>query len=608
MNRWRRAPVAIMTSLAVAVAAAVLTTTAAAGANYTQITGAGSTWSANAIQQWIADVQQFGMQVNYSPTGSSDGRSQFLQGTVDFAASDIPFQSHPDDGSQPEQPAPGSYAYIPVTAGGTVFAYNLTINGQRVTNLRLSGQNIAKIFTGAITNWNDPAIAADNPQLTMPNRTIVPVVRSDGSGSTAQFTLWMIAQYPNLWNAYCNKSGRAPACGETSYYPTVSGMIAQNGDLGVMGYVAQNYAQGAIGYVNYSYALNAHFPVAKMLNSAGYYTEPTPDNVAVSLLQAQVDTADVNDPSLYLTQQLGGVYTDSDPRAYPLSSYSYLIIPTKVQGQFTTGKGHTLADFMYYAMCQGQQESASLGYSPMPYNLVEDSFTQITKIPGAVAQNINIQSCNNPTFSTTSPNKLADEAPQPQACDKQGSTQCATGTGGDTNPTTLNGGGSSSSSTSSGSSSGGSASGGSSSSGSKSGGSAARGAATRGSAASAASRGTAGGAGVARGTTGGTRATGPSGSVPASTGAASGGANTACDPSTGGCGGSAVGTGTSGGAAGSTGGGTVAQDAAGPVATTTTLPARSGLGTAVFAVLLVALALGLVMAPGLTVLYLRRRP
>ncbi len=141
--------------------------------------------------------------------------------------------------------------------------------------------------------------------------TIVPVVRSDGSGSTAQFTLWMISQYPDLWNTYCNKSGRAPSCGETSYYPTITGMIAQNGDLGVMGYVAQNYAEGAIGYVEYSYALNAHFPVAKMLNAAGYYTEPTPDNVAVSLLQAQVDTTDSGDPSLYLTQKLNGVYTDS---------------------------------------------------------------------------------------------------------------------------------------------------------------------------------------------------------------------------------------------------------------------------------------------------------
>ncbi len=181
--------------------------------------------------------------------------------------------------------------------------YNLTINGQRVTNLRLSGENIAKIFTGVITQWNDPALVADNPGLTMPARAIVPVVRSDGSGSTAQFSLWMIAQHKGIWEAYCAKTGRADKCGSTSFYPTSGNMIAQGGDLGVAGYVSQGFAEGAIGYVNYSYALGVQFPVAKVLNAAGYYTEPTPENVAVSLLQAKINT-DESNPATYLTQDL----------------------------------------------------------------------------------------------------------------------------------------------------------------------------------------------------------------------------------------------------------------------------------------------------------------
>jgi phosphate ABC transporter phosphate-binding protein len=405
----------------------------AAADSYVPVSGAGSTWSQNAVAQWIVDVRQYGMRIDYAGTGSSDGRRQFLNGTVDFAASDIPFQFHPEDNSTPENPAPGTYAYMPVTAGGTVFMYNLTINGQRVTNLRLSGENITKIFTGVITNWNDPAIAADNPLLALPNRKIVPVVRSDGSGSTAQFSLWMISQHADLWNAYCQRSGRAPACGETSYYPTVPGMIAQAGDLGVAGYVAQSYAQGAIGYVNYSYALNAGFPVAKMLNAANYFTEPTPDNVAVSLLKAQINTNQASQD--YLTQNLDQVYSDPDPRTYPLSSYSYMILPTTVHDQFTPAKGKTLGAFSYYAMCQGQQQSASLGYSPMPINLVQASFDQIRRIPGVVVQNINIQSCNNPTFAPDGTNLLADRAPYPQACDKAGPTQCLTGTGGAKNAT-----------------------------------------------------------------------------------------------------------------------------------------------------------------------------
>jgi phosphate ABC transporter phosphate-binding protein len=403
----------------------------AAATSYVPISGQGSTWSENALDQWITDVQQYGMRINYDGDGSTQGRQAYIAGTTDFAASDIPFQTNPNDGSAPEQPVAGSYAYMPITAGGTVFMYNLTIAGQRVTNLRLSGQNIAKIFTGQITNWDNPAIAADNPALALPNEPIVPVVRSDGAGSSFEFSEWMISQYPSVWNTFCNATNRAPECGPTSFWPTspTIPMIAQSGDLGVAGYVAQNYAAGSIGYVEYSYALNAKFPVVNMLNAAGYYTEPTPQNVAVSLLNAQINM-DSSNPAVYLTENLSNVYTDPDPRTYPLSAYSYLILPTKVQGQFTAAKGATLAAFSYYAMCQGQQDSASLGYSPMPINLVQASFAQITKIPGAVTQNINIQSCNNPTFSPSGQNLLAVDAPQPPSCDKQGPTQCTTGTGG----------------------------------------------------------------------------------------------------------------------------------------------------------------------------------
>lgn len=396
--------------------------------SYQRISGEGSSWAAGAIDAMRVNVEQFGIPVDYNPSGSSAGRKNFLNGTVDFAASDIPFQFKPEDGSAPENPAPGSYAYIPVTAGGTAFMYNLKINGQRVTNLRLSGENVAKIFTGEISSWDDPALKADNPGLALPSRKVVPVVRSDGSGSTAQFTRWLIHQHGGIWNGYCKRSGRAPACGFTSYYPTVPGMIAQSGDLGVAGYVAQSFAEGAIGYVNYSYPFLAQFPVAKVLNTSGYYTEPTPENVAVSLLKARINDDAASDQ--YLTQILEDVYADTDRRNYQLSSYSYLILPTKVQGQFNEAKGKTLGAFAYYAMCQAQEQSASLGYSPMPINLVQSSFEQIRKIPGVVVQDIDITKCKNPTFSPDGTNVLAQRAPQPQECDKLGPTQCTTGSGG----------------------------------------------------------------------------------------------------------------------------------------------------------------------------------
>jgi hypothetical protein len=238
----------------------------------------------------------------------------------------------------------------------------------------------------------------------------------------------MIKQHGGLWNDYCARSGRAPACGQTSFYPTVPGMIAQSGDLGVTGYVTQGFAEGAIGYVNYSYAIGSGFPVAKVLNAAGYYTEPTPSNVAVSLLRADINR-DANSEA-YLTQILDGVYTDPDPRNYPLSSYSYFILPTRVQGQFNEAKGRTLGAFAYYAMCQAQQQSASLGYSPLPINLVTASFDQIKKIPGVEVQNVNVQQCDNPTFSPDGTNVLAQSAPFPSECDKLGVLQCSAGSGG----------------------------------------------------------------------------------------------------------------------------------------------------------------------------------
>jgi phosphate transport system substrate-binding protein len=434
-NRSHRTRTGLIAVLIGGLVSLLLAASPAGATSYVPVSGEGSSWSANALNQWIANVQQDGMRINFTANGSTTGREDWINGLTDFAASDIPFQTDPGDGSAPENPPAGSYAYMPITAGGTVFMYNLQIDGQQVTNLRLSGQNIAKIFTGVITNWDDPALAADNPGLKLPDQTIVPVVRSDGAGSSYFLSQWMISQYPSLWSSYCSKTGRAPACGPTSFYPTISGssMIAQSGDLGVSGYVSQGYADGAIGYVNYSYALEDKFPVAQMLNAAGYYTEPTAQNVAVSLLQDQVDTTDVNNPALYLTQNLSGVYADPDPRTYPLSEYGYLILPTKVEGQFTTAKGATLAAFSYYAMCQGQQYAAPLGYSPMPANLVEAAFNQVAKIPGGSGTAPSIQGCNNPTFSTgtgTDVNLLAETAPYPPACDKQGPTQCVNGTGG----------------------------------------------------------------------------------------------------------------------------------------------------------------------------------
>ncbi|WP_105972839.1 substrate-binding domain-containing protein [Streptomyces geranii] len=543
-------------------AAALLTGPAAppaAAESYTPVAGAGSTWAENAIEQWRKAVNQYGMRISYAGSGSSDGRRQFLSGTVDFAVSDIPFQTNPTDGSAAERPSTGSYAYMPIVAGGTSFMYHLTVNGRKVTNLRLSGDVVTKIFTGVVKYWDDPVVKADNPGLQLPHRAVVPVVRSDGSGSTAQFTMWMANQHPSLWKAYCAKVGRSGACGQTSYYPTVSGMIAQSGDPGVAGYVAQNYGEGAIGYVNYSYAINEGYPVAKVLNHAGYYTEPTPKNVAVSLLKAKINTNKTS--ADYLTQKLEGVYNDTDKRNYPLSSYSYMILPLKVQGTFTKDKGKTLGAFSYYFMCQGQQQAPQLGYSPLPINLVQAGFDQIRRIPGVKAQNINIKGCNNPTFSADGHNKLAETAPYPAACDKKGAAPCNTGSGG-AKPAS-----------GSGSSGGGSGSSGGTSAGGTSGGTA--------------SGGTASG-----GTTGGAAATGGSASGGGTAASGGGAGQPAVDPDTG----QALTTG--GGTVTGTGGTATAVDGTIALAQPVAVAGRGGwTGTQTLMVLAALLILGLVLLP-----------
>ncbi|MFT4285648.1 MAG: phosphate ABC transporter substrate-binding protein PstS [Protaetiibacter sp.] len=423
MNRTARAISAALLAVALAVAVVPASVGPASAANYIPITGTGSTWSQNALDQWRKNVAaNYGMTVNYSGVGSSAGRRDFIAGTVDFAVSEIPFQSSPEDGSAPEVP-PRGYAYMPIVAGGTAFMYNLKISGKRVTNLRLSGEVITKIFTGAITKWNDPAVQKDNPGLAMPDKTITPVVRSDGSGTSAQFSLWMSKQFPGIWKA-----------GMRSQFPTPPGGKAQNGSLGVAGYVSQDYGEGAITYVEYSYALKSGFPVAKVLNAQGYYIEPTANSVAVALLSAGINSD--------LTQNLDNVYGSADKRAYPLSSYSYMIIPTEVGGIFTEEKGATLGAFTRYMLCEGQQQAPALGYSPLPMNLVQAGSDQIKRIPGAGSQGIDFNSCNNPTFkagdSPTS-NRLASSAPQPADCDKVGTSQCTTGTAGATQETPVSG-------------------------------------------------------------------------------------------------------------------------------------------------------------------------
>lgn len=195
-----------------------------------------------------ASVQRYGYgTVRYSGTGSIDGRSQFRSGSVDFAASELPYGLDEDGFTDPPPTRP--FAYVPVVAGGIGLAYKVTVNHRRVTDLRLSGATVAGIFTRTITRWNDPRIQADNPRTRLPDTAIIPVVRADNNATTAGLTQWLSAAQPAVWGAYCSAAGRGPGCGTTATFPTVPGDASVVSSFGVTGYVGNSGPDGAITYV-----------------------------------------------------------------------------------------------------------------------------------------------------------------------------------------------------------------------------------------------------------------------------------------------------------------------------------------------------------------------
>lgn len=397
-----------------------LVPSSAGAASYETINGSGSSWSAVAIDQWSTNLKANGLAVNYNPVGSASGRSDYTAGQVQFAGSDPPFRDGSDKilNQGAEHPSLG-YSYVPLTSGGTAFMYHLTVGGQQVRNLRLSGDTVTKIFTGQITNWSDPQITRDYG-ATLPNEPITPVVRSDGSGATFMFTRWMAHIYGSQWDAFCQRVvGVSPPCGQTEFYPQFSGAKRLNGSNTVATYISASYGEGSIGYDEYAYAKNLNYPVVKLLNAAGYYVLPSASNVAVALTKAVINN-DANSPN-YLQQNLDGVYGFNDSRTYPLSSYSYLIVPkegTKLPNSFSNNQGTTLSTFIQYSLCDGQQFADRLGYAPIPGNLVVGGLDQADKIPGHI--NASIHNCNNPTIDSNGNLILLKNAPYPTACDKVG--------------------------------------------------------------------------------------------------------------------------------------------------------------------------------------------
>ncbi|WP_445996523.1 substrate-binding domain-containing protein [Okibacterium fritillariae] len=431
-TRPRRRGARLLALAAIAGIFALTMPLSAAAAQYQRISGEGSSWAGNAVAQWQADVKSRGVTVDYTPNGSSTGRKSFAQKVnAQFAVSEIPYRGDTADPKDTSYPDFG-FSMMPMVAGGTSFMYNLPVNGNRYESLNLSQDAAAKIFTGQITQWNDGAIAADNPGVNLPAAPITVVVRSEGSGATAQFTLWLQRQFPSYYASLCKTTGGCDGAHATSYFPTsnLKNFVAQNGSTGVTKYTEST--PYTINYDEYSYSQAVGFPVANLKNAAGFYTVPTDTAVAVALTQAKINTDPASEN--YLAQDLSAVYAYGDPRSYALSAYSYFMVPTQETPVFKNAHGASLGFFTQYALCEGQQTMGTLGYSPLPMNLVLAAMEQIRKVPGVDADTIakldavknstlgadGGNPCNNPTFKpgdSPSHNNLVDTAPFPAGCD-----------------------------------------------------------------------------------------------------------------------------------------------------------------------------------------------
>ena len=402
----------------------------------TVINGQGSTYAYPALNQWATDLSSQGLGINYAASGSAQGRQQYIAGQDQFAGSDIAFLTQGD-----ADPFSGvdinhisfAYSYIPDVAGGLSFLYNLQVGGQRIRNLRLSGNTLAQIYTGHITNWDNAAITRDYGKQ-LPSIPITVVTRSDGAGESYFLSNWLLHEYPSLWVPFCkSQGGVASECNNTptEYYPhNSSGFRALNLSDAVVNYVNSPVNNGAIGYAEEAYAIPDNVPVVSMLNAAGYFVQPTAANVAVALHSAIINS-DQNSVD-FLMQNLNSVYGDRDPRTYPLSSYSYLIVPRDSRSigrttyhalsNFTSDMGVTLSKYTGYILCQAQQSAQGLGYSPLPKPMVLGGFTQYNHIPGHVsnpAASGNYNSCNNPAYHNGVDTILAN-APMPLPCQKYG--------------------------------------------------------------------------------------------------------------------------------------------------------------------------------------------
>jgi phosphate transport system substrate-binding protein len=311
------------------------------------INGAGATFPYPLYSKWFSDFgkKDAGVQVNYQSIGSGGGIKQFLEGTVDFGATDSPMTD--EQLSKAKSPV----LHIPTVLGAVVVTYNVPGIGK---GLKLSPEIVADIFLGKIAKWNDPQIAKLNAGLALPDASILVAHRSDGSGTTGIFTDYLSKVSPE-WK---EKAGAGTAVN----WPTGLG---GKGNEGVTGLVKQT--PGGIGYVELIYAEKNGLAYASIKNRAGTFVAPTNKSVtaaAAGALKAMPEDFRVS-------------ITDADGKdSYPISGFTYLL----VNQTMAAPKGAKIVKLLKWALTDGQKEAPAMHYAPLPASLVKKVEAKIAKI------------------------------------------------------------------------------------------------------------------------------------------------------------------------------------------------------------------------------------
>ena len=322
------------------------------------LSGAGATFPYPFISAVVTNYSRLNpnVQINYNPAGSGFGITQLEAMTVDFAASDQPFTAA--DLSKLSSPA----VQIPETVGGVVIAYNLSPT-IKTSGLNLSATVAAKIFSGAITNWNDPSIQSLNT-VTLPNVPIRVAHRFDGSGTTYVFTSWLYTS--GTWTGGVGKTANwAPGSYAATYNAGVAGFI--QGTNNTIGYVELNYALSATPKMTYAYIQNpASNFIAPSLKTLGY---------AVSNYTSPFPSGDGNWTSVSLINQ-SGVQT------YPIAAFTYMMVYRALNANpsITQAKAQALVNFLWFIVHEGQAQATPLSYVPLPKSVVTVDETTIRSI------------------------------------------------------------------------------------------------------------------------------------------------------------------------------------------------------------------------------------